>query len=99
LLTKSPEGTGPNATADMQPVKLPCTVPVVLSMQEAAALIAAARNIKHQAALSVAYGEGLRASEVLQAIEGESYRLKEAKARAELKAAQRRTARPKAGKS
>jgi len=35
-----------------------------LSMQEAAALIAAARNIKHQAALSVAYGSGLRASEV-----------------------------------
>ena len=50
--------------ARMQPVKLPRTVPVVLSMQEAAALIAAAHNIKHQAALSVAYGSGLRASEV-----------------------------------
>ena len=50
--------------ARMQPVKLPRTVPVVLSMKEAAALIAAARNIKHQAALSVAYGAGLRASEV-----------------------------------
>lgn len=50
--------------ARMQPVKLPRTVPVVLSMQEAASLIAAARNIKHQAALSVAYGAGLRASEV-----------------------------------
>ncbi len=50
--------------ARMQPVKLPRTVPVVLSMQEAAALIAAARNIKHQAALSVAYGAGLRANEV-----------------------------------
>jgi len=50
--------------AKMQPVKLPRTVPVVLSMQEAAQLIAAARNIKHQAALSVAYGAGLRASEV-----------------------------------
>lgn len=50
--------------ARMQPVKLPRTVPVVLSMQEAASLIAAARNIKHQAALSVAYGSGLRASEV-----------------------------------
>src|SRR5260221_10320025 len=34
--------------ARMQPVKLPRTVPVVLSTQEAAALIAAARNIKHQ---------------------------------------------------
>lgn len=33
------------------------------------------------------------------AIEGESYRLKEAQARAELKAAQRRTAQPKTGKS
>jgi hypothetical protein len=32
------------------------------------------------------------------AIEGESYRLKEAKARAELKAAQRRSTKPKAGK-
>ena len=50
--------------ARMQPVKMPRTVPVVLSTQEAAALIAAARNIKHQAALSVAYGSGLRASEV-----------------------------------
>jgi integrase/recombinase XerD len=50
--------------ARMHPVKLPRTVPVVLSTQEAAALIAAARNIKHQAALSVAYGAGLRASEV-----------------------------------
>ena len=50
--------------ARMQPVKLPRTVPVVLSMQEAARLIAAARNVKHQAALSVAYGAGLRASEV-----------------------------------
>lgn len=50
--------------ARMQPVKMPRTVPVVLSVQEAAALIAAARDIKHQAALSVAYGSGLRASEV-----------------------------------
>jgi integrase/recombinase XerD len=51
--------------AKMQPVKLPRTVPVVLSREEVAALIAAARNIKHQAALSVAYGAGLRASEVI----------------------------------
>lgn len=50
--------------ARMQPVKRPRTVPVVLSMQEAAALIAAARNVKHQAARSAAYGAGLRASEV-----------------------------------
>jgi integrase/recombinase XerD len=41
--------------AKMQPVKLPRTLPVVLSPQEVARLIAAARNVKHQAALSVAY--------------------------------------------
>ena len=40
----------------VKPVKLARTVPVVLSMAEAAALIAAARNIKHQAALSVGRG-------------------------------------------
>jgi integrase/recombinase XerD len=50
--------------ARLQPVKVPRTVPVVLSTLEAARLIAAARNVKHQAALSVAYGAGLRASEV-----------------------------------
>src|SRR6516225_1949684 len=51
--------------AKMQPVKLPRTLPVVLSPQEVARLIAAASNVKHQAALSVAYGAGLRASEVI----------------------------------
>ncbi|WP_049791364.1 site-specific integrase [Alicycliphilus denitrificans] len=51
--------------ARMQPVKLPHTLPVVLSPQEVSRLIAAARNVKHQAALSVAYGAGLRASEVI----------------------------------
>jgi integrase/recombinase XerD len=51
--------------ARMQPVKVPRTLPVVLSPQEASRLIAAARNVKHQAALSVAYGAGLRASEVI----------------------------------
>ena len=50
--------------ARLRPVKVPRTVPVVLSTLEAAQLIAAARNVKHQAALSVAYGAGLRASEV-----------------------------------
>lgn len=51
--------------AKMQPVKLPRTLPVVLSTEEVSRLLAAARNIKHQAALSVAYGAGLRASEVI----------------------------------
>jgi site-specific recombinase XerD len=48
----------------MQPVHLPRTLPVVLSREEAARLIAAVRNLKHQTALSVAYGAGLRVSEV-----------------------------------
>ena len=51
--------------AKMQPVYMPRTLPVVLSRDEAARLIAAARNLKHQTALSVAYGTGLRASEVV----------------------------------
>ena len=49
----------------MQPVRVPRTLPVVLSRDEAARLIAAARNLKAQTALSVAYGTGLRASEVV----------------------------------
>ena len=51
--------------AKMQPVKVPRTLPVVLSPQEVSRLLGAARNVKHQAALSVAYGAGLRASEVI----------------------------------
>jgi hypothetical protein len=49
----------------MQPVRVPRTLPVVLSPDEVARLIAAAGNLKHQTALSVAYGAGLRASEVV----------------------------------
>jgi site-specific recombinase XerD len=55
----------PELMAKMQPVRLPRTLPVVLSREEVARLIAAAGNLKHQTALSVAYGAGLRASEVV----------------------------------
>jgi integrase/recombinase XerD len=55
----------PELIGKMQPVRVPRTLPVVLSREEAARLIAAARNLKHQIALSVAYGAGLRASEVV----------------------------------
>jgi len=48
----------------MQPVQQSRKLPVVLSCEEVARLIAAAPNLKSQAALSVAYGAGLRASEV-----------------------------------
>ena len=51
--------------AKMQPVHVPRTLPVVLSREEAGRLIAAAGNLKHQTVLSVAYGTGLRASEVV----------------------------------
>ena len=49
----------------MQPVHQPRPLPVVLSGEEVTRLIAAAPNAKYQAALSVAYGSGLRASEVV----------------------------------
>jgi integrase/recombinase XerD len=51
--------------AKMKPVSVPRTLPVVLSREEVSALIAATRNIKHQTALSIAYGAGLRANEVI----------------------------------
>lgn len=51
--------------ARMQPVRVPRTLPMVLSREEVARLIAAAWNLKHRTALSVAYGAGLRASEVV----------------------------------
>jgi site-specific recombinase XerD len=49
----------------MQPVRVPRTLPVVLSRDEVARLIAAAPNLKSQTALSIAYGTGLRVSEVI----------------------------------
>lgn len=55
----------PELMARMRPVKVPRTLPVVLSVHEVSRLIAAAHNVKHQVALSVAYGAGLRASEVV----------------------------------
>ncbi|SCU75423.1 putative integrase/recombinase y4qK [Cupriavidus necator] len=51
--------------AKMRPVRVPHTLPVVLSPDEVARLLAAAGNLKHQTALAVAYGAGLRASEVV----------------------------------
>jgi integrase/recombinase XerD len=50
--------------AKMKPVFVPRTLPVVLSREEVSSLIAATKNLKHQTALSVAYGAGLRAGEV-----------------------------------
>jgi integrase/recombinase XerD len=55
----------PELMLKMQPVQVPRTLPVVLSREEVSRLIAAAWNLKHQTALSLAYGTGLRASEVI----------------------------------
>lgn len=55
----------PDAMARMSPVHVPQKLPVVLTTEEVARLIACAGNLKYKAALSVAYGAGLRASEVV----------------------------------
>jgi site-specific recombinase XerD len=55
----------PELLAKMHSVHEPRKLPVVLSREEVACLLAAVENLKHQTALSVAYGAGLRASEVV----------------------------------
>ena len=49
----------------MSYVHVPQKLPVVLSRDEAARLIAAASNLKYHTALSIAYGTGLRVSEIV----------------------------------
>jgi integrase/recombinase XerD len=55
----------PELMARMHPVPVPRKLPQVLSRDEAGRLIASACSPKYRAALSVAYGAGLRASEVV----------------------------------
>ena len=55
----------PQLMSKMQLVRIPRILPVVLSREEVARLIEAAGNIKYQTALSLAYGTGLRAGEVV----------------------------------
>jgi integrase/recombinase XerD len=54
-----------DAMAKMSSVREPRKLPVVLSREEVARLIAAATKPNYQAALAVAYGAGLRAGEVV----------------------------------
>jgi len=51
-------------TRKLYRVKHPRALPTVLSREEVARMLDATASIKHQAILSVAYGAGLRASEV-----------------------------------
>lgn len=55
----------PEAMKKMSSVHKPRKLPVILSVEEVARLLQAAPNLKSRAALSVAYGAGLRASEVV----------------------------------
>ena len=54
----------PQALKRMSLVRVPDRLPLVLSTEDVARLLNAAPNLKSKAALSVAYGAGLRASEV-----------------------------------
>ena len=55
----------PEVLSLMSPLPEPERLPVVLSLKEVAELLACAPNLKAQTALSVAYGAGLRGSEVV----------------------------------
>lgn len=55
----------PELMAKIRPVRVPHTLPMILSREEVSRLIIAAGNLKHQTALALAYATGLRASEVV----------------------------------
>jgi site-specific recombinase XerD len=55
----------PGVLAKVSHLHEPEKLPLILSMEEVTRLLEAAANLKHKAALSVAYGAGLRASEVV----------------------------------
>ena len=55
----------PAVVLELPFIKEPRRLPVVLSPEEVARLLAAAPGLKYKAALSVAYGAGLRASEII----------------------------------
>ncbi len=64
------------ATDHLPSVRKPRKLPVVLSPDEVARFLDAAPSLKYKAALSVAYGAGLRASEVVSLKIGDIPRVK-----------------------
>ncbi len=54
----------PQAQKRMAPVRVPEKLPLILSVEDVRQFLEAAPDLKAKAALSVAYGAGLRASEV-----------------------------------
>ena len=61
----------PEVLAKVSSVHEPEKLPMILSRGEVARLLDATSNLKHKAALSVAYGAGLRASEVVHLTTGD----------------------------
>jgi integrase/recombinase XerD len=55
----------PHVVARLPFIRQPRKLPIVLSPEEVARLLDAAPSLKYKAALSVAYGAGLRASEII----------------------------------
>ena len=55
----------PEVMKKMRPVYEPRKLPEILSLEEVSRLLQAAGGLKYQAALGVAYGAGLRASEIV----------------------------------
>ena len=55
----------PELMKQMSHVRVARTLPTILSREEASRLIESAKTLKHRTALSVAYGAGLRVSEVI----------------------------------
>lgn len=61
----------PDVLSKVSSVHEPEKLPVILSMEEVTRLLDATKNLKHKAALSVAYGAGLRAREVVNLTTGD----------------------------
>src|SRR5271167_2123528 len=76
----------PDLMAKMHPVRVAQTLPVILTREEVGRLIDSAGTLKHRTALSVAYGAGLRVSEVVALkvadIDSERMLLRSSRARA-----------------